>query len=111
MAEFAFEGLGGQLGDLACQFHPGWTRADDGERQQLLTQGRISAPLRQLECAEDTSAHLQGVINALHARRELREMVVTEIGLAGAGRDNQAVVLCLVALRRAARRPHSVRPD
>ena len=92
MAESTFQGLGGQLGDLARQLHPGRTRADDGERQQLLPERRIAGPFSQLERAEDAPAHFERVVDRLHARRELREMVVAEIGLAGAGRDDQAVV-------------------
>ena len=98
MAECAFQRLGGQLGDLARQLHPGRTRTDDGERQQLLAEDRIAGPFRQLERAEDAPAHFERVVDRLHAGRELREMVVAEIGLAGAGRDDQAVVRRLVAL-------------
>ena len=98
MAEFAFERLGGQLGDLARQLHPGRTTTDDGERQQLLPEGRIAAPFGQLERAEDAPAHFERIVDRLHARRELGEMVVTEIGLARPGRDDQAVVRRLIAL-------------
>ena len=52
----------------------------------------------QLERAEDAPAHFECVVDRLHSRRELCEMVVTEIGLVGTGRDDQAVVLSLIAL-------------
>ena len=98
MAEFAFQGLGGQLGDLACQLHPGRTRADDGERQQLLAVDRIAGSFRGLERANDAPAHFERVIDGFHAGREFGEMVLPEIGLAGAGRDDEAVVRRPVAL-------------
>jgi hypothetical protein len=66
-AELAFQRLGGQLGDLARQLHPGRTRTDDGERQQLLPQDRIPAQFGQLERAEDTPAHFERIVDRLHA--------------------------------------------
>jgi hypothetical protein len=98
MAEFAFQRSVGQLGDLARQLRPGGTGADDGERQQLLPEGRIAGPLGQLERAEDAPTHFERIVDRLHARRELREMVVAEVGLGRPGRDDQAVVRSLVAL-------------
>src|SRR6201995_2976383 len=98
MAESAFHGLARQLGDLPCQLDSSGTRADYGERQQLLAEGRIAGPVRQLERPEDTPTHFQRIVDGFHARRELREMVVTEIGLVGPGRDDQAVVIGTVTL-------------
>ena len=48
-------------------------------------------------CEIACTAHFKGIVDRLHARRELREMVVTEIGLARPGRDDQAVVRRLIA--------------
>ena len=94
----AFQCLVRQLGDLARQLDAGRAGADDGERQQPLAFDRVAGPFGQLECAEDASAHFERVVDGLHAGRELREMVVAEIGLVGPGRDDQAVVLGRVAL-------------
>ena len=44
------------------------------------------------ERAEDATAQLQRVVDRLHAGRELGEVVVAEVRLAGAGGDDQAVV-------------------
>ena len=85
-------------------------RTDDGERQQLLPEDRIAAQFSQLERAEDAPAHFKRIVDRLHARRELREMVVTEIGLAGAGRDDQAVVRRLIALPEQPLTPRIARP-
>ena len=54
------------------------------------------APWMQM-CEIACTAHFKGTVDRLHARRELREMVVTEIGLARPGRDDQAVVRRLIA--------------
>ncbi len=71
MAERTFHGFGRQLGNLPCQLHSGRTPADNGERQQLLAEGRIAGPVRQLEGAEDTSSNFQRIVDGFHARCEL----------------------------------------
>ena len=53
---------------------------------------RERAELGELEGAEDPAAQLERVVDALHAGRELGELVVAEVGLAGAGRHDQRVV-------------------
>ena len=88
--ERALEGVVGELGDLAGHFHSGRTGADDDEGQQLFPAGRIAGPLGLLERAEDAAAQFQRVVDGLHTGRELGEMVVAEVGLTGAGRDDQA---------------------
>ena len=52
------------------------------------TLGRVVGQLGELERAEDAAAQLERVVDALHARGELGELVVAEVGLAGAGRDD-----------------------
>ena len=82
-----------QLGDLAGHLHAGRTGADDDEGQQVVdvvTAG--GTELGHLEGAEDAAAELEGVVDALHAGRELGEVVVAEVGLAGTGRHEQGVV-------------------
>ena len=82
-----------QLGDLAGELHAGRPAADDDEGQPLavaLRDRRLE--LGHLEGAEDPPAQLEGVVDRLHARCAARELVVTEVGLAGAGGDDQAVV-------------------
>ena len=69
-----------------------------GECQQLLPEGRIACRLSQLERTEDAPAHFECVVDGLHTRCELREMIVTEIRLASAGGNDQAVVLGLISL-------------
>ena len=86
-----FERVVGEFGDLAGHLDARRACADDRERQQLLAPRRIAGPLGLLERAEDASAQLQRVVDRLHAGRELGEMVVAEIRLARACRDDQAV--------------------
>ena len=66
--------------------------ADDDEGHQPLALGRVVGHLGQLEAAEDAAAQLQRVVDALHARGELGEVVVAEVGLARTGGDDEAVV-------------------
>ena len=52
----------------------------------------IAGPLGLLERAEDPAAQFQRVVDGLHARRPLGELVVAEVGLPGTGSDDEAVV-------------------
>ena len=71
--------------------------AHDGERQQPLAPlGRWTA--RPLEGAQNPASQLERVVDGLHAGREFGEMVVAEVGLAGARGDDQAVVGGFVAV-------------
>ena len=93
-AEVLAERAVGQLGDLAGHLHPRGTRAHDDEGEEvvdLVTAGR--GDLGHLERTEDPPAELERVVDALHAGGELGEVVVAEVGLARAGRDQQGVVL------------------
>ena len=82
----------GELGDLAGHLDPGRAGADDDEGQQPLDLLLGLGQLGELERAEDPAAQLEGVVDALHAGRELGEVVVAEVGLPGAGGDDQRVV-------------------
>ena len=90
--ERALEGVVGQFGDLPGHLDAGRTGADDDERQQLLPAHRVAGPLGLLERAEDPAAQFQRVVDRLHARRPLGEVVVAEVRLPRARGDDQAVV-------------------
>jgi hypothetical protein len=81
-----------QLGDLPGHLHAGRAGADDDEGQQPVDLGLVGGELGELEGTEDATAQLEGVVDALHAGRELGELVVAEVGLPGAGGDDQLVV-------------------
>ena len=59
---------------------------------------RVAGPLGLLERAQNPAAQLQRVVDRLHAGREFGEVVVAEVGLAGAGGDDQGVVGGFVAV-------------
>ncbi len=91
--EVALEGAVGQLGDLAGHLHPGGAGADDDEGEQVVDVLTAQRPqLGHLEGPEDPAAQLQRVVDALHAGRELGELVVAEVGLPRAGGHDQRVV-------------------
>jgi hypothetical protein len=77
---------------VAGHLHAGGTGADDDEGQQPVDLCLVLGQLGELEGTEDASPQLEGVVDALHAGRELGEPVVAEVGLAGPGRDDQLVV-------------------
>ncbi len=83
----------GELGDLARHLDPGRPGAHDHEGQQVVdVVAARRAQLGQLEGAEDPAPELERVVDALHAGRVLRELVVAEVGLARARRDQERVV-------------------
>src|SRR5699024_3263720 len=71
----------------------GGAGTDDDEGEQPLPLLRVGGRLGELEGAEDAPAQLERVVDVLHARRVAGEVVVAEVGLPGAGADDQAVVL------------------
>ena len=93
VAELVGERLVRQLGDLASHLDTGRARADDDEGEQPVAVLGVDRRLGELEGAEDAAAQLEGVVDVLHARRVAGEVVVAEVGLPGAGGDDQAVVL------------------
>lgn len=98
MPESTFQGVLGQFGDLPGHLDTGRTGTDDGEGEQLGAAVRVARPFRLLESAQDPAPQLQGVVDGLHAWGEFGELVVAEVGLPGAGRDDQAVVRALVGV-------------
>ena len=78
-----------QLADLACHLDPGRTGTDHNEGQPLLPLFGVVAELCKLERAEDPTAQLQRIIDALHPRGELGELIIAEVRLTSARRDDQ----------------------
>ena len=89
MPERALEGVVGQFGDLAGHLHAGGAGADDHEGQQFGPALRIAGAFGLLEGAEDAAAQLQGVVDGLHSRCPFGEVIVAEVGLAGARGHDQ----------------------
>ena len=92
LAVLGAQRLGGELPDLAGQLNAGRARPDEGERQPAAAFGGIVGGLGHLERAEHAAADGQHVRDRLHARCELGELVVPEIGLPHPGRDDEVVV-------------------
>ena len=81
-----------ELADLPGQLDPGRPRPDESERQPAAALRRVRRGLRHLERPEDPPADRQGVRQRLHPGSEPGELVVTEVGLLHAGRDDEVVV-------------------
>ena len=96
-----------ELVDLPGQLDPGRPRPDESERQPTAALLRVGRGLCHLERPEDPPADRQGVRQRLHPGSELGELVVTEVGLLHAGRDDEVVVR---DLDRGARRPQPDHP-
>lgn len=98
VAELALERVGGELADLSGHLHAGRTGAYDDEGQELLDRSRVGLDLGQLEGAENARAQLEGVVDGLHTGGEHGEVVIAEVGLARACRDDERVVFGLLVL-------------
>ena len=90
--EGALEGLVGQFGDLPGHFDAGRTGTHHGEGHELAAPDGIAGALGLFEGTQNATAQLESVVNGLHARRPLGEVVVSEVRLTRTGGDDQAVV-------------------
>jgi hypothetical protein len=79
VAERPRQGAARQFRDLAGEFHTGRSRADDHEREEPGPLGGVGGQLGLLERAEDPAAEFECVVDRLHARRELGEVIVAEV--------------------------------
>jgi hypothetical protein len=98
-AKLAWQHRFRQLGDLPSQLHPGRSRADDDEREECRSLLGIGNCLGHLKRRQDAAAQPPGILECLHAWGERGPLVVPEVGVRGAARDDQRVV---AALQRAA---------
>ena len=104
-AEVAPEGVAGELADLAGHLDAGGTGADHHERQPLLAPLGIALELGGLEGGEDAAADGQRALERLHLGRMGAPLVVAEVGVARAARDDQRVVGHRLGCRQAGDRP------
>ena len=91
-AEVARQRVAGELGDLARHLDAGRPGADDREGQPLRALHRVGLELGRLERREDLPAHLDRVLQRLDLLRVLLPLVVAEVGVLRARRDEQRVV-------------------
>ena len=92
LPEVVLEHSSRQLGDLPGDLDPGRAAADDDEGEPPPPLLRVALELGHLEGPEDPAPQLERVVDRLHSGRPARELVVAEVGLPGAGGDDQAVV-------------------
>ena len=81
-----------QQRDLSCQLDAGRSGADYRKRQPRRLLGGVIVLLGDLERAKDPRAHAPRIVERLHPRGDLRPLVVAEVGVRGARRDDQRVV-------------------
>ncbi len=99
-AEVPLDRAAREFGDLTGHLHPGrpGTDHDEGEISIDILPS-TGTEFGQFEGTEDPSPEFQGVVDVLHARCELGEVIVAEVRLSGTCRHDQRVV------RRGARSP------
>ncbi len=78
--------------ECSGELDAGGTAANEHEGEQLLPPRWICFMLSALEREQDAAANLEGILERLEAGRMARPLVVPEIAVAGAGRDDQVVV-------------------
>ena len=104
-AEVAAQGVAGELGDLAGHLDAGGTGADHHERQPLAAPLGIALDLGGLEGGEDAAAHGQRALERLHLGRMGAPLVVAEVGVVRAARDDQRVIGDRLRCRQTGDRP------
>jgi hypothetical protein len=82
----------GKFGDLPDQLDTGGSGTDDDEGQPIGPFLRVGGHLGHLKLGEDPIAQITGVLDGLHARRELGEVLVAEVRVGCARGDDERVV-------------------
>ena len=85
------------VGDGAGKFDAGWAAADDDEVQRGMSSRLHHLPLGEFEGQQHAAANLGGIFDGLKAGRKLGPLVSAEVGVRGAGGENEIVVLKLDA--------------
>ena len=91
-AEVAPQGVFRDLAERAGELDPGRAAADDDERHPLGPADRIGFTLGRLEGDEDPPSDLRRVVDRFQARRIAGPLVVSEIRVTDAGRNDERVV-------------------
>ena len=86
-----------ELRDRARKLHARRSRADDHELQKALTRRRVGSHLGPLECHEDLAPDQRGIVDAFQARRDACPVVMAEIRMSRARREDEIVELDLAA--------------
>ncbi|MCW0450731.1 hypothetical protein NB706_003565 [Xanthomonas sacchari] len=91
-AELVLQRVPGDLRQGAGQLDPGGAAADDGEAEPGRARGGVGFRFGTFERQQQVPAQLQRVVQGLQAGCVRGPVVVTEIGMGGAGGDQQVVV-------------------
>ncbi|KAG1270542.1 hypothetical protein G6F66_013790 [Rhizopus arrhizus] len=89
------------LGQRAGQFDTGGAAADDGEPQPGGRFCRVRFGLGTLERQQQFAAQGDGIVQGFQAGRSIGPLVVAEVGVGGAGGQQQAVVVQHAAIGHA----------
>ena len=92
IAEVGRQRLAGELGKRAGDLHAGRPAADDHEREQASALVRAHLGFRLLEGHENSAPEVGGVLDLLDALRVGLPFVMAEVGVTGAGSDDELVV-------------------
>lgn len=96
------------VGEHAGELHPGWPTAHDHERLPRLPRSEVIALLRLLEGEEKAVADLERIIDGLEPRRHGLPLIVAEVGVARAWREDEKVVWGLALVIRDHHAAHRV---
>ncbi len=91
LPEVAGERLPRHFGDGAGHLHAGRPAADDDECQEAPALALVTRQLGLLERRQDAAADARGILDALEPGRECGPVVMTEIRMRRAGRDDEEV--------------------
>lgn len=92
MAEFVLERVAGDLGQRAGQLDAGRAAADHGKTQPGCACGQVGLGFGALEGEQQLAPQHQRVVQRLQAGRMLGPVIVAEVGMGGAGGQQQHVV-------------------
>jgi hypothetical protein len=110
-AEVAAQRVARYLAQRTGQLHARRARSDDDERHPLLSSGRVGFSLRGFVGDQDPSPHFGGVLDRLEAGRKRCPVVTPEVGVSGAGRDNERVVVDRAAVAQSHASDCRIQPD
>src|SRR6185437_531976 len=80
------------IGDGAGEFDTGWPTANDHEVKWRMLAALHHLPFGQLKCEQHATANLGCILDGLQPRRELGPVVMTKVGVSGAGCEYEVVV-------------------
>ena len=83
----------GDIADGACKLDAGGAAADDDEVERRMAARLLHLAFGKLESEQDAAADFGGVFDGLESGSEFGPVVVTKVGVGGAGGEDEVVVL------------------